>query len=92
MRAATNGCAARARVARGLPRASTVGNKEADMANMITEDCINCAACESECPNEAISEGEDTYVIDASKCDECESNGGENACKAVCPSDCIVQA
>ena len=33
-----------------------------------------------------------TYVIDASKCDECESNGGENACKAVCPSDCIVQA
>ncbi|HZX65919.1 MAG TPA: 4Fe-4S binding protein [Myxococcales bacterium] len=62
------------------------------MANMITEDCINCAACESECPNEAISEGEDTYVIDASKCDECESNGGENACKAVCPSDSIVQA
>ena len=37
------------------------------MANMITEDCINCAACESECPNEAISEGDDTYVIDASK-------------------------
>jgi len=78
------------RVARCVHR--RVGNKEADMANMITEDCINCAACESECPNEAISEGEDTYLIDASKCDECESNGGENACKAVCPSDCIVQA
>ncbi|MFL5400690.1 MAG: 4Fe-4S binding protein [Myxococcales bacterium] len=92
MRAATNGCPAVlvSRLACRVHRSA--GNKEADMANMITEDCINCAACESECPNEAISEGEDTYVIDASKCDECESNGGENACKAVCPSDCIVQA
>ncbi|MFL5413573.1 MAG: 4Fe-4S binding protein [Myxococcales bacterium] len=92
MRAATNGCPAVlvSRLACRVHRSA--GNKEADMANMITEDCINCAACESECPNEAISEGEDTYVIDASKCDECESNGGENACKAVCPSDSIVQA
>ena len=34
------------------------------MATMITEECINCGACEPECPNEAISEGEDIYVID----------------------------
>ncbi len=29
------------------------------MATMITEECINCGACEPECPNEAISEGDD---------------------------------
>ena len=27
------------------------------MATMITEECINCGACEPECPNEAITEG-----------------------------------
>ena len=62
------------------------------MANKITEDCINCAACEAECPNQAISEGDGTYVIDATKCDECAAKGGEHSCKAVCPVDCIVQA
>ena len=34
------------------------------MATHITSDCINCGACEPECPNEAISEGDDVYVID----------------------------
>ena len=27
------------------------------MAIMITDDCINCGACEPECPNNAIYEG-----------------------------------
>jgi len=27
------------------------------MANIITEECINCGACEPECPNNAIYEG-----------------------------------
>ena len=39
------------------------------MANKITEDCINCGACEPECPNGAISQGDGTYVVDPSKCD-----------------------
>ena len=34
------------------------------MATMITEECINCGVCEPECPNDAISEGEETFVID----------------------------
>ena len=33
------------------------------MATMITEDCINCGACEDECPNGAISMGEEIFVI-----------------------------
>jgi ferredoxin len=54
------------------------------MARKITEDCINCAACEPECPNEAITQGTDYYVIDAEKCDECKEKD-EPACVAVCP-------
>ena len=54
------------------------------MARQITDECINCGACEPECPNEAISEGDDVYVIDAEKCDEC-AERDEPACVAVCP-------
>ena len=31
------------------------------MAIIITEDCINCGACEPECPNTAIYEGADDW-------------------------------
>ena len=34
------------------------------MALMITDECINCDVCEPECPNEAISQGPEIYVID----------------------------
>jgi ferredoxin len=61
------------------------------MANKITEDCSNCGACEPECPNQAIAQGDDTYVIDAAKCDECKAAGTEPACMGVCPTDCIVK-
>jgi NAD-dependent dihydropyrimidine dehydrogenase PreA subunit len=32
-------------------------NKDLPMAIKITEECINCGACEPECPNNAIYEG-----------------------------------
>jgi MinD superfamily P-loop ATPase len=38
------------------------------MALWINEDCISCGACEPECPNEAITQGESIYVIDPAKC------------------------
>jgi len=57
------------------------------MAYKISEDCISCGACEAECPNKAISEGETTYQIDASKCTECVGFGGEAKCAAVCPTE-----
>ncbi len=34
------------------------------MATYITDECISCGACEPECPNEAISEGDEIYEID----------------------------
>ena len=53
------------------------------MATMITEECINCGACEPECPNEAISEGDDIYVIDPARCTECVGHFDEEQCAAV---------
>lgn len=55
------------------------------MAHKITDVCISCGACEAECPVEAISQGEDRYVIDASLCTDC------GACAAVCPTEAIVE-
>jgi ferredoxin len=60
------------------------------MATVITEECINCGACEPECPNSAITQGDDIYVIDSNKCTECVGFHGEEACAAVCPVDCCV--
>jgi len=60
-------------------------NKETlPMAHRITEECISCAACEAECPEGAISEGEDIFVIDPELCTDCGS------CVEVCPVDAIV--
>jgi ferredoxin len=60
------------------------------MATIITEECINCGACEPECPNAAISQGDDIYVINPSLCTECVGFHGEEACNAVCPVSCCV--
>ncbi len=51
------------------------------MAYKIHDACISCGACEAECPVEAISAGDDKYVIDADKCIDC------GACANVCPVD-----
>jgi len=61
------------------------------MALIITEECINCGACEPECPTEAISEGPEIYVIDPNKCVECEGYYDSPQCAAVCPVDCCVK-
>jgi ferredoxin len=60
------------------------------MALMITDDCANCGVCEDECPNEAISEGEEYFVIDPAKCQECVGEADEPQCVEVCPTECIV--
>lgn len=59
------------------------------MSLMITDDCISCGACETECPNKAISLGDDYYVIDASKCTECVGHFDKPQCRDICPVDCI---
>ena len=59
------------------------------MALMITDECINCDVCEPECPNGAISQGDEIYVIDPSLCTECVGHYDEPQCVSVCPVDCI---
>ncbi len=54
------------------------------MAYKITDDCISCGACASECPVDAISEGDGKFVVDANECIEC------GACAGVCPVDAPV--
>jgi ferredoxin len=60
------------------------------MAFKITDDCIACAACQSECPNEAISDGDEHSIIDADKCTECVGFFKTQQCASVCPVDACV--
>lgn len=61
------------------------------MALIITEECINCDVCEPECPNEAISPGDEIYEIDPNLCTECVGHYETSQCVEVCPVDCIPQ-
>ncbi len=75
------------------------------MATVITSECINCGACEPECPNTAIYQGgvewelngvkhpaiaTDIFYIVPEKCTECVGFFDHEACAAVCPVDCCV--
>lgn len=55
------------------------------MAYVITDACVSCGACASECPVEAISEGDSKYEINADLCIDCGS------CADTCPSEAIKQ-
>ena len=56
------------------------------MAFHITDSCVKCGSCAEQCPVEAISEGEDTYVIDPDVCVSCGS------CAEQCPAEAIEEA
>lgn len=60
------------------------------MALMVNDSCVNCAVCEPECPNGAISAADSIYVIDPDKCTECVGYFAESQCIDVCPVECIV--
>lgn len=55
------------------------------MAFKISDQCVNCGACEADCPVGAISEGNGARVIDADKCISCGS------CAASCPTEAIAE-
>lgn len=75
------------------------------MATIITSECINCGACEPECPNNAIYQGgvewelngekhpalqSERFFIVPEKCSECVGFHEQEACAAVCPVDCCI--
>jgi len=57
------------------------------MAYRINDECISCGACEPECKNEAIKEGDTIYEIDSDKCTECIGWFETSKCVEVCPVD-----
>jgi ferredoxin len=59
------------------------------MSLFITDECINCDVCEPECPNTAITQGEEIYEIAPELCTECVGHFDTPQCVEVCPVDCI---
>ena len=55
------------------------------MAYKITDDCIACGACASECPVSCISEEDGKFVINAEECIACGN------CADVCPVGAPVE-
>jgi ferredoxin len=55
------------------------------MAYKITDKCISCGACASECPVSCITQGDDIYCID----EQCIGCG---ACAGICPVEAIEEA
>jgi ferredoxin len=60
------------------------------MAYKITTDCNNCGACEPECPNTAISMGDEIFLIKPDLCTECVGHYADPRCASVCPVDACV--
>jgi len=56
------------------------------MAYFINDDCVDCGACVSECPVDAISETDGKFVVDAELCVSC------GACAGVCPVSALNEA
>ena len=50
------------------------------MAYVISDECVSCGTCESECP-----QGDDHYVIDADSCMDC------GTCADACPTGAISE-
>jgi len=61
------------------------------MSLLINDECINCDVCEPECPNSAISQGDEIYEIDPNLCTECVGHFDTPQCMDVCPVDCIIK-
>ena len=62
------------------------------MAMVISDECIACGACQTDCSVNAITEGDTQFEIDADKCVECEGYFDSPQCVDVCPSDAILKA
>jgi len=60
------------------------------MSLKITNECTNCAVCEPECPNEAITEGDEVFNINPELCTECVGFYDEPQCASVCPVECCI--
>ena len=56
------------------------------MSHVISDECINCGACDDSCPTNAISEQGEKRAIDPDTCIDC------GACVDTCPVVAISAA
>jgi ferredoxin len=67
------------------------------MALKIIEGCVNCWACEPLCPSRAIflppggaGPARPQFMVDPSKCTECEGDYAEPQCASICPIEGVI--
>ena len=62
------------------------------MPMTILDECTGCAACEAECPTDAISRGDEVFVVDAALCTDCHGEHDHPKCAELCPVEGAIAA
>ncbi len=60
------------------------------MALKIIAGCVNCWACEPLCPSKAIYETDPHFLIDPTKCTECDGDYADPQCASICPIEGVI--
>lgn len=60
------------------------------MSLKIVELCVNCWACVDVCPSDAIYHSSPHFLINPSKCTECEGDHADPQCASICPIESAI--
>lgn len=88
----------------GCPTGAIHREESTGLVQINSASCIGCKTCAESCPYENIRMVETTDkrgrrqvdkqglpILQASKCDMCQANGGRPACQSACPHDALVR-
>lgn len=60
------------------------------MAVSITDLCVSCHACFDVCPNDAIYQARDQFMVNKNNCTECVGDHDDPQCASICPVECCI--